>query len=211
MSNIGMRGLAGLLAAAALAGCASSAAHGINFTGEQPYIATVEVIQHDKGAPAPFADALREVVAGDAAFYGSTGRPIILRIDVDKVHFKNPVQAMLIGDNNLLSGHVAVVDSMTGEQLGMFQIQADAEAKGINAGSMVVGVVGMFDPTGVVSIASAAANAASADINRKGTAGMMRVNFSAEALRQTFGDARTKIVIQARKDQLKKAQTRAPN
>ena len=48
-------------------------------------------------------------------------------------------------------------------------------------------------------------------INRKGTAGMMRVNFSAEALRQTFGDARTKIVIQARKDQLKKAQTRAPN
>jgi hypothetical protein len=202
MSKPRSRPFLALVAALALGACASTAALGV--APNQPsYVASVEVIQHDASAPPAFADSLREAVLANAAFYGSAGRPLALRIDLDRVHFKNALQAMIIGDNNQTAGRVAVIDSTAGTQLGAFNVQVDAEQRGVNGGSLAMGVIGALDPTGIVSIASAAGSAASADINRSGTASGMRINFAAETLRQTFGDDRTDVVNDAREDQLR--------
>jgi hypothetical protein len=199
-----------MLAALILSACASTAAPGIA-AKEPAYISSVEVIEHDTSAPPAFADALRDAVLATAVFYGNTGRAITLRIDVDRVHFKNTLQAMFIGDNNLASGRVAVLDPATATQLGAFPVQVDAERPGGGTGSFALDVIGVFDPTGLVSIASAAGSAASADINRSGTAIGMRVNFAAETLRQTFGDAKARVANKAQQDQARaQAKTHTP-
>lgn len=125
---------------------------------------------------------------------------------MNRVHFKNALQAMIIGDNNLTSGRVTVLDPATSVQLGAFPVQVDAERPGGGNGWFAMDMIGMFDPTGLVSIASAAGNAASADINRSGTAVGMRINFAAETLRQTFGDAKARVALKAQQGE---ARTRA--
>jgi hypothetical protein len=204
MFNAMSLSLAGLLAAMTLSACASTAAGGLTGSGEPAYVALVEVVQHDKGAPAAFAETLRQAVVRDAVFYGVTGRPIALKIDLDKVHFKNVLKAMIIGDSSLAKGRVAVVDP-AGQPLGNFAVQVDAERPGMASGSIAMAVVGAFDPTGLVDVATTVGTAASADINRPGTVAAMAANFSAETLRQTFGDTRTKAVNTAKK------QARAPS
>ena len=88
---------------------------------------------------------------------------------------------------------------------------ANADASGQLAGSIAIGVIGAFDPTGIVDIAGAVGSAASADINRSGTATAMRANLAAETLRQTFGDARTRAVTVAKQNQARQQrQTNAP-
>jgi hypothetical protein len=44
-------------------------------------------------------------------------------------------------------------------------------------------------------------DAASADIDRSGTALAMRANLTDATLRQTFGDAKTRLVLMAKKNQ----------
>jgi len=85
MSGRKWTSLACLLPALTLGACAT-AAGGIS-ANELTYVESVQVIEHDASAPAAFADSLREAVVAGAAFYGATGRPIALRIDLDKVHF----------------------------------------------------------------------------------------------------------------------------
>ncbi len=202
MTKHSSRIVVGLVAALALGACASTAALGVA-SSPASHVASVEVIQHDASAPPAFADSLREAVLANAAFYGSAGRPIALRIDLDRVHFKNALQAMIIGDNNQTTGRVAVLDPAAGTQLGAFNVQVDAEPRGVNGGSLAIDLIGAIDPTGIVGIASTVGSAASADINRSGTASGMRANFAAETLRQTFGDDRTEIVNDAREEQLR--------
>jgi hypothetical protein len=191
--------LACLLPALTLGACAT-AAGGIS-ANELTYVQSVQVIEHDASAPAAFADSLREAVIAGAAFYGATGRPIALRIDLDKVHFKNALRALTIGDDNQAVGRVAVLDPLTGQQLGSFGVDVNAEASGLSVSFFAIAVVGAFDPTGIVDIAAAVGDAASADINRSGTAAGMRANLTAETLRQTFGDAKTRAVVSARQNQ----------
>jgi hypothetical protein len=193
MFNSKLLTLAALLSALTLGGCASTRAPGV--TSDQPtYVAAVEVVQQDNSASTAFADTLHEAVVKGAALYGTTGAPITLKIEVDKVHFKNPLKAMVIGDNNLAKGRVAVFDQTSGQQLGTFKVEVDAErpsAAGAGAGiALFLGEV--LDPTGGLAIAHMAGNAASADINRGGTTAAMSANFAAETLRQTFGDAKTR-------------------
>ena len=59
----------------------------------------------------------------------------------------------------------------------------------------------MVDPTGIVSIVALVGEAASADIDRSGTALAMRANLTDATLRQTFGDAKTRLVLMAKKNQ----------
>ena len=99
--------LASLLAVLALCACAG-AAPSVMSGNETTYIESVEVVGHDTSAPAAFAGTLREAVLAGAAFYGTIGRPITLRIDVDKVHFKNALRALTIGDDNQAEARVAV-------------------------------------------------------------------------------------------------------
>ncbi len=56
-------GMVGWLAAGS---AVARAAHGLTFAGESPYVAAVDVVQHDKVAPPAFADGLREAVLGAA-------------------------------------------------------------------------------------------------------------------------------------------------
>ena len=127
------------------------------------YIANIEIVQNDNGAPAGFAEVLREAVQRGAALYGADGQPVTLKIEVDKVHLKNPVASMLIGDNNRARGHVTAVDATTGQVLGTFSIDVDADRKGE---ALAMFIVGAIDPTGYVDIATTAASATSATVNR---------------------------------------------
>ncbi|MFI4976846.1 MAG: hypothetical protein ACHP84_20120, partial [Caulobacterales bacterium] len=133
------------------------------------HVATVEIVQQDASAPAGFADALHDAVVKEAALYGDDGQPITIRIELDKVHLKNPVKAMLVGDDNLAKGHVDVIDPSTGQQLGTFAVRVNAENVGTRGASIAMMLVGALDPTGYVDVATSAASAGSADVNRSGT------------------------------------------
>ncbi len=171
---------------------AARPAQGLTFGGQQAYVAAVEIVQHDAGAPPAFADGLRSAMFAEAALYGAVGQPIVLNVDLNKVHLKNPVKSMLIGDNNVTAGHVVVVDQATGKPLGTFAVRVDAERH--RGASIVMAVVGVLDPTGYVDMATTVGGAGAAVANRSGTEIAMSANFAEETLRQTFGAARSKAV-----------------
>lgn len=183
-------GIAVLVAAMAWSLGASAGDLGVIADDESSYVAAVEVVENDQETPAGFADALRDAVLRAAAFYGDTGRPIVLKIELDRVHFKNVAAAILIGDDNQTRGHVAVVDQAGGQELGTFKVRVDAERPGDLAAEIGLDIVGAFDPTGAVDIAHAAGNASSAERDRGGTTAAMITNFADQTLRETFGDTR---------------------
>jgi hypothetical protein len=182
--------LGGVIALIIVSPAAARPAHGLTFTGDQAYVAAVQIVQHDNHAPLAFADGLRAAVLAEASLYGSAGQPIVLTIDLDKVHLKNPVKAMVMGDNNVAAGHLAVADQASGQSLGTFAIRVDAERH--RGASIALFVIGVVDPTGYVDIATQVGGAAAATANRSGEEIAMSANFAEEALRQTFGDARAK-------------------
>jgi hypothetical protein len=199
-----LSGLVGLLSALALSACATTPAS-VGISSEPTYVASVEVIQSDASVPDGFSDALRTVVLNEAAFYGTTGRPITVRIDVNHVHFKNVLQALIIGDNNDVRGQVTVLDA-SAQQMANFPVRVDAErSHGVSGAGLAMGVLEVLDPTGLLAVAHTVGSASSADINRSGTAVAMRANFADETLRQTFGDVRTRAVIRARQEELRNA------
>lgn len=104
-------------------GAAARPAHGLTFAGEQAYVAAVETVQHDAGAPPAFADSLRAAMLAEAALYGGAGQHIVLDVDRDKVHLTNPVKSMLIGDNSITAGHVTARDQAGGQPLGTFAVR----------------------------------------------------------------------------------------
>ncbi|MGI9168794.1 MAG: hypothetical protein ACR2FH_01270 [Caulobacteraceae bacterium] len=191
-----------VLAAITWAGVAVSAvagsAPGLTFAGPSPYVASVEVVQHDSGAPPGFADGLRAAVLAEAALYGVAGQPLILRIEVDKVHLKNAAKAMLTGDDNAAKGHVVVIDASTGATLGSFAVRVNASRGGINGGAVAMTLLGALDPTGYVDVATTAA-AAGSGTDRSGAQARMSANFAAETLRQTFGGGRARAVHSPKK------------
>ncbi len=182
-------GLACLIATLLLAACGSTPAPSAN---QQTHVATVEIINHDP-ALATFAATLREAVIREAALFGNAGRPITLRIELIRLHFKNPLQALVIGDNNQAKGQVAVIDPATGRQTSTFTVQVGAE-QGSHVGSSIAMTL---DPTGLVAIGSAVSG------NRTKDAAAMSANFAAETLRQTYGDARAKVVATERQARAK--------
>ena len=196
--------LAGILSAMALCACATRSVS-VGVSNEPTFVSAVEVVQSDTAVPNGFGDALRTVVLSEAAFYGTTGRPLTVRIDISRVHFKNVVQALVIGDNNDARGQVTVLDA-EGKEMANFPVRVDAErSHGVSGGGLAMGVLEVFDPTGVLAIGHAVGSASSADINRSGTAVAMRANFADETLRQTFGDTRTRAVIAKRQQELRHA------
>jgi hypothetical protein len=182
-----------MAASAAVAGHA----RGVTLPGDPAYIGTVEVVQDDPKAPEGFADLLRAAVLQEAALYGETGTPVTLKIEVSKVHMKNAMQAMLVGDDNATKGHVDVVDPASGAQLGTFKIQVNAERRSHTGENIALFIVGAIDPTGAVDISSRVAQGARST-NHSAAEVAMSENFAAEALRQTFGDARAKAVRAAK-------------
>jgi hypothetical protein len=186
--------LTGLAWISAMGPAAASSPLGVTSAVEPAYIAAVEVVQDDKTAPEGFADGLRVAVVSEAGLYGTSGLPLTLKIELDRVHLKNPVQAMLIGDNNMTRGRVVVVDPATGRELGAFLVRVDAERHGLNGGAIAMALIGALDPTGYVDVGTTVAGAASSRINHSHTETMMIANFAVETLRQTFGDARARVV-----------------
>jgi hypothetical protein len=175
----------------ALGACATTAPPANNET----HVGLVEIVPKDPAGQA-FAELLHDAVVRQAAFYGDAGRPITLRIELEKVHYKNPLKALIIGDNNQAKGRVAVLDPETGRESTNFIVEVDAERGGLNGGAIALTVIGAFDPTGLVDLGSSAAYATSASLHHSSTATQMSVNFATETLRQTYGDARAKAVAQ---------------
>ena len=181
-------GLAAVLGALLLGACASTHAPTAN---EQTHVGTVEVVQHGPAAAVAFAIPLREAVIREAALYGSEGRPINLRIDLTRVHFKNALQTLVIGDNNYVYGQVAVIDPATGRQTSAFPVKVD-DRRGVTAGSVVMGVARMADPVGVMNVVGAVT------INRSAASAAMSENFATATLRKTYGDDKAKAVAKER-------------
>ena len=188
-----LSGLAAVLGALLLGACASTRAPTAN---EQTHVGTVEVVGRDRASDAAFADTLREAVIREGALYGNAGRPITLRIALTRVHFKNALQTLVIGDNNYVYGQVAVIDPATGQQTSAFPVKVD-DRRGVTAGSVAMGVARIADPVGVMNVVSAVT------INRSAAAAAMSDNFAAATLRQTYGDARAKIVARERQARAK--------
>ena len=181
--------LAALLGALFLSACASTHAPTSN---EQTHVAAVEVVQRGSAAAVAFAVPLREAVIREAALYGNAGRPINLRIDLTRVHFKNALQTLVIGDNNYAYGQVAVIDPATGQQTSAFTVKVD-DRRGVTVGSVAMKVIGMADPVGVMNVVN------TVTINRSAASAAMCDNFATATLRHTYGDARAKAVAQERK------------
>lgn len=173
-------GLAGLVsvyaiaAAAAVKGVATPASH----------VAKVEVVEHDSAAPPGFADMVRDDALKEAALFGADGAAITLKVEIDKVHFKNAMKAMFLGDDNYAMGHVAVVDAASGQVLGTFKFWVNAERPGVG-----MRVLTALDPTGLVGMSQAMSRT---DVSKEQV--VMAANFARETLRQTYGDARSKAV-----------------
>jgi hypothetical protein len=182
--------VAALVLTVDVAAAAARPARGLAFAGEEAHVAAVEIVQHDTGAPPAFAEGLRSAMLAEAGLYGAAGQPVVLKVDLDRVRLKNPVKSMLIGDNSITAGHVAVVDQASGQTLGSFAVRVDAERH--RGASIAMAVVGAIDPTGYVDIATTVGGAGAAVANRSGAEIAMSANFAEEALRQTFGDARAK-------------------
>ena len=172
--------LACLLGTLLLGACASTSAPTAN---EQTHVTKVEIIQHDAAA-ATFGDTLREAVLRQAALYGDAGRPITLRIEITRLHFKNAVQNLIIGDNNYVYGKVGVIDPATGQQTSTFTVKVDDRKGGLASAGFAV--VTLVDPTGLIS--------KSVGLNHSSTAAALSSNFATETLRQTYGAARAKAV-----------------
>ena len=194
-------GLVGILVALCACANASAATHSAVPANDTAYVAAVEVTLPDPNAPAAFAIMLHDAVVKEAAYYGDAGRPIILKIALDKVHYKNALKAMIIGDDNQAKGHVSVLDQSTGEQSATFVVRVDAERPGGAGRFIAMSILGAFDPTGLVDIGAAAGSASSADVHRTATAAAMSANFATETLRQTFGDAKARVVKSEKKKQ----------
>jgi hypothetical protein len=183
------------LSAALLLGACASTSLGVASPGEAQHVASVEVMQHDAKAPAAFAESLRVAVLREAALYGAVGRPLVLKIQLDRVHLKNPVLALTIGDDNQAKGRVVVLDAATGREAGSFPVQVNADRTGVGvdvASFVALSVVGALDPTGAIDIGAAAAEAGSAQLDARGAQAGMSANFARETLRLTFGDAKAK-------------------
>lgn len=192
-------GLAALLLALLLGACASRPAPTAN---QQAHVAKVEIV-HEPAGTAAFSGILREAVIREAALYGNEGRPITLRIDLTRVHFKNPLLALAVGDDNDARGQVAVVDPVTGQQTSSFEVRVNAERRGLSGAGVAMFVAGIIDPTGLVDMGTTTATAMSATVNRSGAAAAMSANFAIETLRQTYGDDRTKAVAKEREARAK--------
>jgi len=180
--------LAALLVALLLGACAGAHAPTAN---EQTHVGTVEVVQQGRASETTFADTLRQAVIREAALYGSAGRPITLRIALTRVHFKNPLQTLVIGDNNYVYGQVAVIDPVTGQQTSAFPVKVD-DRRGVTVGSVAMGVMRVADPVGVMNVVSAVT------INRSAAAAAMSDNFAIKTMHLTYGDARANAVANER-------------
>ena len=183
-----------LLASLALGACASTKSAGVLAGNGPARVAAVEIVPVGPAISPEFAGQLHDAVLKAGALYGDAGQPITIKVGLDKVHYKNPLKALVIGDNNVAKGHVSVFDQASGRQLGTFLVGVDAtrpSAARTGAG-IALFLIEVVDPTGAVGLAHMVANASSATVNRSGASAGLCANFSAETLRMAFGDARTK-------------------
>ena len=183
--------LAAMLGALLLSGCATTGGPAAT-ANAQTHVGNVEVSSRERASDTAFAGILREAVIREAALYGNEGRAITLRIALTRVHFKNPLQTLVMGDNNYVYGQVAVIDPATGQQTSTFQVKVD-DRRGVTAGSVAMKVLGMADPVGVMNVVNAVS------INRSSASAAMSDNFATAALRRTYGDTRAKAVAGERK------------
>ena len=189
-----------LLMSLALGACASKSA-GV-LTGNGPArVAAVEVVATGSAISPEFPGQLHDAVVKAGALYGNAGQPLTVKVGLDKVHYKNMLKALVIGDSCVAKGHVSVFDQASGKQMGTFPVMVNAErpTAATRGAGVALFLIECVDPTGAVGMAHTVASASSAAVNRSGAAAGLCANFAAETLRQTFGDARTKAAKLARR------------
>jgi hypothetical protein len=159
----------------------------------QAHIENVEVAV-PADAPPAFAESLKEALLKESSLYGTGGRPLTLKVDVRKVHFKGGV-GVLFGDYDVLEGRVTVVDPATGQPQGDFKVEAGSKAPS-SGGSALLGVLSIFDPTGLIGMGQAVSKMGGGHAK---AAFFMCANFSKYALKQTFGSKKAKTAAAARR------------
>lgn len=74
------------------------------------YVQNVVVTQNANEKIPNVAAALRNQIIADAAALPQQGKPIHIAVNVETYHLKNPALALLVGDENRMSGTVEVDD-----------------------------------------------------------------------------------------------------
>lgn len=118
------RKIAGVVALAVLA--ASCATKGLLDAGGEPFqISSVEV---SRPAPRPatvnLPEDLRYKTQQQAYRYSETGARKILKVDIQRLHIKNPVMSWLAGDANHMAATAQVIDAASGRSEGTFTAAA---------------------------------------------------------------------------------------
>ena len=164
-------------------------------TGNGPArVAAVEVVATGPKIAPEFSGQLHDAVIKAGALYGDAGQPLTVKVGLDKVHYKNMLKALAIGDSCVAKGHVSVFDQASGKQMGTFPVMVNAErpTAATRGAGVALFLIECVDPTGIAGMAHMVASASSATVNRSGASAGLCANFAAETLRQTFGDERTK-------------------
>ena len=87
-----------LLMSLALGACVSKSA-GV-LTGNGPgRVAAVEVVATGPAISPEFPGQLHDAVIKAGALYGNAGQPLTVKVGLDKVHYKNMLKALVIGDS----------------------------------------------------------------------------------------------------------------
>jgi hypothetical protein len=192
------RAIQGLLAAGwiFLCPCAASSAPGLESGADPGQVAAVEVTARNTEVSTTFAETLKQALLAEAAEYGASGRPLTVRVDLEKLHFKNAAKAMFLGDDNIAKGRVELIDATTGQSQGTFQVRVNADRGGGGGGLLTA-----LDPTGLSALAAAASGSGGGSKVETG----LSANFAMETMRKVYGDARARQVYLARKRAARKA------
>lgn len=175
-----------------------ASARGVLAPTDQAQVQAVEIVM-PPDAPAGFGDTLKAAILDESRLYGGVGRPLLLRAEIQSVHFKSGLGSMF-GDIDRLKGTVTVVDAATGRAEGNFKLDVGSQAPS-GGGSALLGILSAFDPTGLVGIGRSLAKAGH---GRPKPEVNMCANFATYALQLTFGDAKAK-----RAKELKRQNARA--
>lgn len=127
-----------LFAAVVLASSLTACVNHPPLVAKTSFIESVDVEVKPEVAPAALASMVSGSVKRESTRYGRAGEAKHLRIAITRLHYKNALQSLLIGDANNMAAKVAVVDKATGKAHGEFETSViDSAALNGLSGAMI--------------------------------------------------------------------------
>jgi hypothetical protein len=185
-------GVAGALLLLASSGVASAGP-----IAEPVQVARVEVTFAENLAKHDLADDIRQAVLDEQSWYRTTGRPVLMTVNVDKLSFRSTGKALagsipFVGmfappNDNYIRATVRIRDAATGATLAEYRKIGATDQNGLSAVDMGATALSFIPVIG--DIAGAASDVAQAGANKRDLAEQkMSRNLAARALSQLYGE-----------------------